>query len=754
MNKKETQSATTVIGEDKDSEERLRRLVDILKHPSDSIQEFLDYALTQAIELTGSQIGYIYHYHEDREEFILNTWSEEVMDACHVEKLETVYHLEKTGIWGEAVRQRRPIVINNYQQKNPLKKGYPKGHVPLNNFLTIPVFKNQEIVGVVGLANKATDYVERDILNITLLMESVWTVTETKKAEQALAQSNARYDKLVQRIPVGIYTMRRKNTGETRFEYCSEKFCQMLGLTVAEVLADTEAVDRAIFPDDRKSLRTAKKGAASRGQSFRWEGRSQIGGAIRWIRFESEPTPLKNGDCLWNGVLLNISEQKQAEEELKRTSTRLTLATRAGRVGIWDWDILSNQMLFDDLMLELYDLPEKNYWVPEQIWKQVIHPDDLEQLIAALEQAIREKQEYNFEFRVVWQDGSIHTIRALATVQYDEGGNAVRMIGTNWDISEEKEAHARIIETNRRLQDEIIERRYIEEALRASEEKFKAIIETSPDGIAISSMDGVVEFATEKSYSMWGLDSMAECVGKNILEFIHESHQQKAIYYVTEMIKGNLTGAAEYLMVRKDGSHFYCEVNANILRDNNNNPIGVLYMERDVTERKRLEEELKELAIKDQLTGLYNRRKIDEVLKQQKSAADDMVRDLSVIMVDIDFFKKVNDQFGHQVGDQVLTEITEILAKGIRRNDVLGRWGGEEFIIISTDTDLSGAMVLAEKLRVMIESHVFRQVGKKTCSFGVSQLRKNETIDALLIRSDQALYRAKSQGRNRVVAES
>lgn len=152
MNKKKTQSATTVIGEDKDSEERLRRLVDILKHPSDSIQEFLDYALTQAIELTGSQIGYIYHYHEDREEFILNTWSEEVMEACHVEKLETVYHLEKNGIWGESVRQRRPIVINNYQQKNPLKRGYPKGHVPLYNFLTIPVFKNQEIVGGGGVS--------------------------------------------------------------------------------------------------------------------------------------------------------------------------------------------------------------------------------------------------------------------------------------------------------------------------------------------------------------------------------------------------------------------------------------------------------------------------------------------------------------------------------------------------------------------------------------------------------------------------
>ncbi len=753
MNENKTQSTKTASAGDNGSEERLKRLVDILQHPSESIQEFLDYALTQAIELTGSQIGYIYHYHEDRKEFVLNTWSADVMKDCQVEKQETIYQLDKTGIWGEAVRKRRPIVVNNFQEKNPLKKGYPKGHVPLNNFFTIPVFKNQEIVGVVGLANKKTDYDDSDILNISLLMEGVWTVTETKKAEQALTESKARYDELVQRIPVGIYTMLRKNTGETRFEYCSEKFCQMLGLSVAAVLADSEAVDQAIHPEDRLSLKKTKKQAASRGQSFRWEGRSQIGGVTRWIRFESEPTLLNNGDSLWNGVLLDISEQKQAEEELKRTSTRLTLATRAGRVGIWDWDILSNQMLFDDLMLELYDLPERNYLVPEKIWQQAIHPDDLEQLSAALEQAIQKKEEYHFEFRVVWQDGSVHTIRALATVQYDECGNAVRMIGTNWDISEEKESHARIIETNRRLQDEITERRYIEEALRASEEKFKTIINTSPDGIAISSIDGIVEFATEKSYSMWGLDSMAECVGKNILEFIHERHRQKAIYYVTEMLNGNLSGAEEYLMVRKDGSLFYCEVNANILRDNKNSPIGVLYMERDVTERKRLEDELKELAIKDQLTGLYNRRKIDEVLKHEKLQADDRDRDLSVIMIDIDWFKRVNDQYGHQVGDQVLTEITEILAGGIRRIDVLGRWGGEEFIIICADTDLAGAKVLAEKLRKMIQSHEFKQVGKKTCSFGVSQLRKDESIDALLIRSDQALYQAKSQGRNCVVAE-
>ena len=309
------------------------------------------------------------------------------------------------------------------------------------------------------------------------------------------------------------------------------------------------------------------------------------------------------------------------------------------------------------------------------------------------------------------------------------------------------------METNRRLQDEIIERKYVEEALRASEEKFKAIIETSPDGIAISSLDGIVEFLTEKSYSMWGHQSAEECIGRNILEFIHESHQQKAIYYVKEMIKGSLTGAEEYLMVKKDGSLFYCEVNANILRDKNNNPIGVLYMERDVTERKQLEEELKDLVTKDQLTGIYNRRKIDEVLMKEKAQAETRDHHLAVIMVDIDMFKLVNDQYGHLVGDQVLTEVTSILSQGIRSIDVLGRWGGEEFIIICTDTDLKGAVVLAEKLRQMIANHDFQMVGKKTCSFGVAQLRKDETIDSLLIRSDQALYRAKDQGRNRVVTD-
>lgn len=133
-----------------------------------------------------------------------------------------------------------------------------------------------------------------------------------------------------------------------------------------------------------------------------------------------------------------------------------------------------------------------------------------------------------------------------------------------------------------------------DEALRESELKYRTIIETSPDGIAITALDGTIQFVTAKIASMWGFDSADELLGRNTMEFVHPSYHEKAIFFITEMFNGNLTGAAEYLMVHKDGSTFYCEANANILRGADNNPTGILYIERDVTERKQAEKILKE----------------------------------------------------------------------------------------------------------------------------------------------------------------
>lgn len=157
-------------------------LLRILKHQSETIQEFLDYVLDEVIALTKSKIGYIYRYDFSRSEFILNSWSKDVMKDCRIVNPETCYKLDNTGLWGEAVRQQKPLMVNDFESENPLKKGYPQGHVRLKKYLTIPVFSGNQIVAVIGVANKESDYDETDILQLQLLMEAVWKIVEQKQA--------------------------------------------------------------------------------------------------------------------------------------------------------------------------------------------------------------------------------------------------------------------------------------------------------------------------------------------------------------------------------------------------------------------------------------------------------------------------------------------------------------------------------------------------------------------------------------------
>lgn len=158
--------------------QRLESLLNISQYSTDSIQDLLDYALNEAIMLTKSKIGYIYFYNEKTNQFTLNTWSNEVMSECKVRDPETVYDLDKTGCWGEAVRQKKPIVINDYQQENIYKRGTLHGHFQLNKFLTIPVIIDNRIVAVCGVANKESDYDNSDVRQLTLLMDSVWKISD------------------------------------------------------------------------------------------------------------------------------------------------------------------------------------------------------------------------------------------------------------------------------------------------------------------------------------------------------------------------------------------------------------------------------------------------------------------------------------------------------------------------------------------------------------------------------------------------
>lgn len=178
------------------NEARLGILWELSQYRAENMQDLLDYALEKALQLTGSAIGYIYHYSEEKKEFVLNSWSKDVMNECNIIQPETIYQLEKTGIWGEAVRQGKPIILNDFQAPHALKRGYPEGHSHLSSFMTVPLYSGNRIIAVVGLANKKTDYDDSDILQVTLLMDSVWKIIDRKQAEDEIEQLEVQTEKL------------------------------------------------------------------------------------------------------------------------------------------------------------------------------------------------------------------------------------------------------------------------------------------------------------------------------------------------------------------------------------------------------------------------------------------------------------------------------------------------------------------------------------------------------------------------------
>jgi diguanylate cyclase (GGDEF)-like protein len=188
--------------------------------------------------------------------------------------------------------------------------------------------------------------------------------------------------------------------------------------------------------------------------------------------------------------------------------------------------------------------------------------------------------------------------------------------------------------------------------------------------------------------------------------------------------------------------------NTVIVRDENNKIINFLGYLIDITDIKEKEFELENLARIDQLTKISNRLYLDEILVSQYYRFNRYSEKCSLIIIDIDYFKSVNDQYGHLVGDKILIEFANLLKNSIRKDDVIGRWGGEEFLIILPHTNLEQAEFLAEKLCKIVAEHEFSIVGHKTASFGVTTFINGLTVEECVDMADCALYEAKEAGRN------
>lgn len=170
----------------------------------------------------------------------------------------------------------------------------------------------------------------------------------------------------------------------------------------------------------------------------------------------------------------------------------------------------------------------------------------------------------------------------------------------------------------------------------------------------------------------------------------------------------------------------------------------------EITDLTQRVDTFKDKAFKDELTKIYNRAYFNEKLTQEIQKVKKDKKHLSLVFFDIDKFKNFNDTYGHQIGDMILYQLATLIGKHIRKSDILARWGGEEFILILPDSSLDAALRVAENLRIIVQNYIFQDNLQVTCSFGVAQYSQEENSDNFLKRADDALYKAKENGRNRV----
>jgi len=321
-----------------------------------------------------------------------------------------------------------------------------------------------------------------------------------------------------------------------------------------------------------------------------------------------------------------------------------------------------------------------------------------------------------------------------------------------------------------RAEREITERKRVEVELR----KLTQAVEQSPASIAITDLKANIEYVNPRFTQVTGY-GFDEVIGKKPSILKTDLTPAETYSQLWETITAGNEWRGEFVNRKKNGSLYYESAIISPITDLNGVFTHYLAVKEDITERKRAEEalqkaneqlqahlteienlhtELREQALRDPLTGLYNRRYLSETIEREIIRAKREKNHLSVIMSDIDHFKIINDTYGHQVGDQFLLKIANLMKKHARGSDIVCRYGGEEFLLVLPATTVKSAAKRAEEIRQKCKKIIIQHEGKDvsiTLSFGVACYPTHgQAVDEIITKADKAMYQSKHSGRNKV----
>ncbi len=426
---------------------RLEALWGIAKIADDDFKSICDKILSEIVVITKSEYGFFGFISEDESVMTIYSWSGEAMKDCSMVDKPQHYPISEAGVWAEAIRQRKPFILNDYIIPHGAKKGYPDGHVTLTNLMVVPIFSGSRIVSVAAVANKAVSYNDGDINEITAFVSSVQSIIERKRAEEQLLKNIERLDMAQTAANAGVWDWEIP-TGH--IEWSNHMF-HLLGLDPLKNTASFETWKSILHPDDIETARLRIDQVLKQQAVLNSDYRVVMPhGQIRWInavgqgKYDNSGNPIR-----MIGFCMDVTERKQAEDLQRETEERFRTLATVAPVGIYLTDPDGNCLYANPAWCKMAGLNLED--ALGQGWVKGLHPDDRAFVCSSWQQMVESQGKWGMEYRFQTREGTVTTVYGVAAPQYDASGKIIRYIGVNLDITDLK-----LAEKAQREKDEIL----------------------------------------------------------------------------------------------------------------------------------------------------------------------------------------------------------------------------------------------------------------------------------------------------------
>ena len=446
---------------------------------------------------------------------------------------------------------------------------------------------------------------------------------------------------------------------------------------------------------------------------------------------------------IWNRRLsAEINRRIEVQRLLNDEHQRLELSLHGGDLGAWDWDLIANTVQVNELWLTMLGYPAENLEFSYKFWEGLIHPDDLTDTTDKIKRVFSGQLDfYDAEFRLKGAGGDYQWIRSRGqVVAYSDTRKPLRMAGVHQDVNALKKAQNELARINNQMMNYVdIVNTYV--------------ITSTTD------KDGTINYTSKAFCDISGYSS-EELIGNNHRIVRHPDMPAELYTDLWATISTGKTWQGEIKNRKKNGDFYWVQAFISPNFDDQGKIQGYTAIRLDISDKKRIEK----LSITDELTSLYNRRYFNELFPQELSRAERDKKILAMMILDVDYFKPYNDNYGHQQGDIALIAIAKVLQESFRRaGDFIFRIGGEEFGGIIRVDHMDDASLLAERVRSAVEALKIRHEHNQasdfvTVSIGIKIHHCNGKfefdMDTYFRLADDALYQAKEKGRNRVVIDT